>query len=187
MRTVILGLALSTLPITATLADSYTIDPNHTYPHFTISHLGFSTMHGRFDDTSGKMEFDAAKKTGSVEITIKVDSVSTGFAKRDQHLKSPDFFNAAERPEIKFKSTKVDFKGDVLESVHGDLTLNGVTKPITLKVTAMKCGSNPMNKKEECGFGATASLKRSEFGMNYGLPAIGDDVGLDFEVEAVKN
>ncbi|MEQ1588980.1 MAG: YceI family protein [Gallionella sp.] len=179
-----LGIAL---PLTAFAADSYTVDSTHTYPHFSISHLGFSTMQGRFDDTSGKITLDRAAKSGSVEITIKTASVSTGFAKRDDHLKSPDFFNAAEFPSITYKSTAMRFKGDIPSSVDGNLTLSGVTKPVTLTIDAFNCGTHPMNKKEVCGAAASTQIKRSDFGVKYGLPAVGDDVKLVFEIEAVKN
>lgn len=187
MRKLALGLAVAMIPMGAAMADSYTIDPDHTYPIFTVSHLGFSTMHGRFNKTSGKLEMDVAKKTGSVEITIDAASVDTAHAKRDEHLRSPDFFNAKEHPNITFKSTKATFTGDKVTAVDGNLTIMGTTKPVTLTVTSMKCDVHPMNKKNVCGFDATAKLKRSDFGMKYGLPAIGDDVTLILELEAVKN
>lgn len=175
------------LPLSALAADSYTIDPSHTYPHFSISHLGFSTLQGRFDKTSGKVMLDRASKTGTVDITIDAASISTGLAKRDDHLKSPDFFNAAEFPSITFKSSVLKFSGDTPVSVQGNLTLLGVTKPVTLTIDSFKCGTNPMNKKEECGAGAYTQIKRSDFGMKYGLPNIGDDIKLVFEIEAYKD
>jgi polyisoprenoid-binding protein YceI len=175
------------LPLSAFAADSYTVDPNHTFPHFSINHLGFSTMQGRFDKTSGTVTLDRAAKTGSVEIAIESASVSTGFAKRDEHLRSPDFFNAAEFPAITYKSTAMHFKGDTPASVDGNLTILGVTKPVTLTIDAFNCGANPMSKKDECGAGASAQIKRSDFGVKFGLPAVGDDVKLVFEIEAIKN
>ncbi len=187
MRKLILAAAVIALPTNVALAESYTIDPEHTFPNFTVSHVGFSTMHGRFNKSSGKLALDAAKKTGSVEITIDAASIDTAFAKRDQHLKSPDFFNAGEFPNITFKSTKVTFTGDKVTSVDGDLTIMKTTKPVTLTVTSMKCDVNPFNKKFACGFDANGKIKRSDFGINYGLPAVGDDVGLMLEVEAIKD
>ncbi|MBI5430840.1 MAG: polyisoprenoid-binding protein [Nitrosomonadales bacterium] len=175
------------LPLQALAADNYTIDPAHTYPHFSINHLGFSTMQGRFDRTSGKVTLDRAAKIGSVEIAIESASISTGFAKRDDHLKSPDFFNAAEFPTISYKSTAFNFKGDTPASVDGNLTILGVTKPVTLTIDAFNCGTNPMSKKYECGAAASAQIKRSDFGVKYGLPAVGDDVKLVFEIEAIKD
>ncbi|MBI3902171.1 MAG: polyisoprenoid-binding protein [Nitrosomonadales bacterium] len=185
-RNAIAILIAASLPLAAH-ADSYTIDPPHTFANFSISHMGFSTMHGRFDKSSGKVTLDRAAKTGSVDIAIETASVSTGFAKRDDHLKSPDFFNAAEFPTITYKSSAVKFKGDNPASVEGNLTMAGVTKPVTLTIDAIKCDTNPMNKKYECGVDASAQIKRSDFGVKYGLPGVGDDIKLVFEVEAYKD
>jgi polyisoprenoid-binding protein YceI len=183
-----LALGLVALSLAApVMADNYTFDPTHTYPNFTISHLGFSTMHGRFNTTSGKLVMDRAKGTGSVDIVIETASIDTAFAKRDEHLRSPDFFNAAEFPKITFKSTKVTFQGDTKASVEGNLTIMGVTKPVTLSVDRIFCGVHPFNKKDVCGFEATTAIKRSDFGVKYGLPAIGDDVAITLEAEAVKD
>ncbi len=182
-----LVLLLAALPFAAHANDSYTIDPPHTFANFTVNHLGFSTMHGRFDKTSGKATLDMTAKTGSVDITIESASISTGFAKRDDHLKSPDFFNAAEYPAITYKSKKINFSGNAPASIEGELTMLGVTKPVTLTITEFKCGTNPMSKKYECGAGATAQIKRSDFGMKAFLPAIGDDIKLEFEIEANKD
>lgn len=170
----------------AAMADSYTLDPTHTYPNFTINHLGFSTMHGRFDKTKGSLTMDRAKGTGSVEVVVDMASVSTGMKKRDDHLRSPDFFNVAEFPEMTFKSTNVKFEGKGAK-VTGNLTIKGVTKQVTLNVDSINCGVHPFNKKEVCGFSATTRIKRSDFGIKYGLPAIGDDLDITLEVEAVKN
>lgn len=187
MRKLICTAALLFIPFTSVLAaDSYTIDPSHTYPNFTISHLGFSTMHGRFNKTTGKLTMDKAKGTGSVDITIDAASIDTGFEKRNEHLRSPDFLNAAESPEITYKSTKVTITGDKA-TVEGNLTIMGTSKPVTLNVDKITCGAHPMNKKEMCGFNATAAIKRSDFGVKYGLPAIGDEMQLNLEVEAFKD
>ena len=185
MKNTLLLAAVLLLPATG-MADSYTIDPTHTYPNFTINHLGFSTLHGRFGKTSGTLEMDKAKGTGSVNIVIDVASIDTGFGKRDDHLRSPDFFNAVEFPEITFKSTKVTFK-DNGATVVGDLNMKGVTKSVSLNVDSINCGVHPFNKKDVCGFNATTQLKRSDFGIKYALPAVGDEVNLTIEVEAVKN
>ncbi|MGC2048493.1 MAG: YceI family protein [Gallionella sp.] len=187
-KTVFAALAISiALPFCALAADSYTIDPAHTFPHFSISHLGFSTMQGRFDKTSGSITLDRAAKTGSVEVAIETASISTGFAKRDEHLRGPDFFNAAEFPTISFKSTAVNFKGDTPVGVDGNLTISGTSKPVTLKIDAFNCGTNPMSKKDTCGAAASTQIKRADYGVKYGLPNVGDDVRLVFEIEAIKN
>jgi polyisoprenoid-binding protein YceI len=185
-RTTVATLIAVSLPLAA-FADTFTIDPNHTFAHFSISHMGFSTMHGRFDKSSGKVTMDRAAHTGSADISIETASVSTGFSKRDDHLKSPDFFNAAEFPAITYKGTSMKFKGEIPTSIEGNLTMNGVTKPVMLTIDAIRCDTNPMNKKYECGVDASAQIRRSDFGVKYGLPGIGDEVKLAFEVEAYKD
>ncbi len=174
------------LPVTALAAPvTYTIDPSHTYPHFAVSHLGFSTMHGRFDKTEGSIVIDQEAKTGSVKIVIDASSINTAHKKRDEHLRSPDFLNAAEFPEITFESTNVSIDGESA-TVEGELTILGVTKPVTLDVSKISCGVHPFNKKEVCGFDATTSVNRLDFGMTYGSPAIGDTLELTIGAEAVK-
>jgi len=188
MKKLALGLLMLTVPATYVSAASYKIDPTHTYPNFTVSHLGFSTMHGSFHKTTGKLEMDLAHGTGSVEVKIATKSINTGFKKRDDHLRSPDFFNVVEFPEMTYKSTKVKFNGKSKATIDGKLTLMGVTKNVTLDVDNIVCGKHPFNPKinEVCGFNATGKIKRSDFGMKYGLPAIGDDISIMLEVEATR-
>ena len=182
----VLGMSLAVAG-TAANAASYKIDSTHTYPNFTVSHLGFSTMHGQFAKTKGKLEYDAASGKGSVNITIDAASIYTGFKKRDDHLRSPDFFNVVEYPEITFKSTGTKLSGNG-GKVMGDLTIMGVTKNVTLDVSSIKCGKHPFNPKlaEVCGFNATTSVMRTDFGMKYGIPAIGDKILIALEVEATR-
>ncbi len=180
------GLALSGA---AVAAESYTVDPTHTYPNFTINHLGFSTLHGRFNKTEGTLEIDWKKKTGAVDIVIDAESIDTGFAKRDDHLRSPDFLNAAEFPEITYRSTRLilDANGKSA-TVEGHLTIMDVSKPVTLIVDSINCGDHPMKRGTYvCGFNATAAIKRSDFGINYALPAVGDEMALNIELEAVRD
>lgn len=186
-RKVLLGLLAVVLPMSVHAADSYTLDPTHSYPNFSINHMGFSNLHGRFDKTTGKVTLDRAAKTGSIEVNIEAASISTGFGKRDEHLRSPDFFNTAEFPTITFKSNKIVFKGDTPASVDGNLTIMGLTKPVKFTITYFKCGQDMMSKKEKCGADATAQIKRSDFGMRFALPAVGDEVNLVFGMEAVKD
>lgn len=187
MKKILIAACLTGMAMGAQAA-SYKIDPTHTYPNFTISHLGFSTLHGTFTNTKGTLEMDRAAGTGKVDITIDAASVFTGFGKRDDHLRSPDFFNVVEFPEITFKSTNVKFNGDSSAKVTGDLTIMGKTLPVTLDVNSINCGKHPFNPKitEVCGFDATTKIKRSDFGVKYGLPAIGDDVNIMLEVEATR-
>ena len=186
-RNIAAALLFTALPLATLAAETYTIDPPHTYAHFSISHLGFSTMHGRFDKSSGKVTLDRAARNGSLNVAIEAASISTGWAKRDEHLRSPDFFNAAEFPGITYKSSAIKFTGDTPSSVEGTLTLLGVSKPVTLTITAFKCGINPMNQKELCGADASTQFKRSDFGMKFALPGVGNEVKLMLEVEAYKD
>jgi polyisoprenoid-binding protein YceI len=187
-----LVLLLAALPFAAHAADSYTVDGLHTFAHFKINHMGFSTLHGRFDKTSGKITLDTQAKTGSMDISIDTNSISTGYAKRDADLEGPDFFNAAEFPAMTYKAGKFHFKGDKPVAVDGELTLLGVSKPVKLTIADFHCGMNPMHKKPECGADATAEIKRSDFGMKTylpknGGPGIGDEVKLEFDIEVFKD
>ncbi len=189
LSTVLLALLA---PLSAMAApQTYNVDPTHSYPNFSVNHLGMATIHGRFDKMSGKIVLDQAAKTGSLEARIATASVSTGDGKRadgtrsrDEHLRAADFFNSAEFPEMVYKSTKFNFNGEALESIEGALTLLGVTKPVKLQVTSFKCGPHPFNKKPMCGANAEATIKRTDFGMKFGVPAIADDIKLAIGIEA---
>src|SRR5260221_11374053 len=122
-----------------TAADYYSVARVHLYPNFEITHLGFSTMHGRFGATSGKIVLVSAAKSGSIGITIDATSIDTGHAKRDTHLKSEEFFNVGKFPTLTYKATKLKFNGDKLSGADGELTLLGVTKPVSLAGTAFDC------------------------------------------------
>ena len=190
MRKLILAAALTGLSFSAFAAETYTIDPDHTYPHFTISHLGFSTLHGRFNTTKGKIVLDKTGTTSAVDIVIDAASVDTGMQKRDDHLRAPDFLNAVEFPVITYKSSKVTFNGATKATVDGTLTISGVSKPVKLDVQSINCGIHPMDPKKEkfvCGFDATTKIKRSDFGLKYGIPAIGDEMTISLGVEGIRN
>jgi len=187
MKKILLAAALAATSFAATAApETYELEPTHTFPRFSISHFGISTFQGQFNKTSGTVTLDRAKKTGSVEATIDVNSISTGVPKLDEHLKSPDFFDAAKYPTITFKSTKLKFDGDKLDEVIGDLTMHGVTKSVKLDVDDFVCMDHPMTKKPVCGAEVEAKIKRSEWGISTYSPAIGEEVKLKIEVEAIK-
>ncbi len=194
-KTRIALLFAAALPLAAVAApEHYTLDPTHTYPNFTVEHWGLSMMHGRFDKTAGKFTFDRAAKTGSAELTIETASVTTGDnvrgnrpRSRDEHLRQADFFNSAEFPAITFKSTKVNFGAELPASVEGNLTLSGVTKPVTLTFERFKCGKNPFNQKDRCGGNAVTKIKRSDFGMKTAIPAVGDEIAMNIEFEGDKD
>ncbi|WP_376963895.1 YceI family protein [Azospirillum sp. A26] len=167
---------------------NYKIDPAHTAVAFIVNHVGFSNVIGRFNTVGGDISFDKdAVEKSTVTVTIDTTSVDTNHAKRDDHLRSPDFFNAKEFPKMTFKSTKIEKTGDKTGKLHGDLTMLGVTKPVVLDVTFNKDGVSPASKLETAGFSARGTVKRTEFGMKYGAPAIGDDIQLLIEIEAVKS
>ena len=187
-------LILAALPLAAGAAtESFTMDPLHTSVSFVIDHLGLSMIHGRFNKYSGKFSIDRAAKTGGVDFTIETASVDTNDndkgnrpRSRDEHLRSADFFNVAEFPTMTFKSTAVKFNGDTPATLEGNLTLLGVTKPLTLTIERFKCGPRSGSGKEGCGGNATGKLKRSDFGMKTGIPAVGDEITLHIGFEAAK-
>jgi len=191
-RLSLVALLMLAVPMVASAKEeSFTIDPYHTYPHFKINHLGFSTMMGHFGKTSGTIVMDRKAGKGSVDIVIDAASVYTGMQKRDDHLRSPDFLNVMEFPEITYKAGAVEFHhGGKMATVHGDLTILGTTKHVALEVASINCGIHPMDPKKEkyvCGFDVSAKFKRSDFGMTFALPAIGDEMELFFGVEAVRD
>ena len=181
-----LSLLILLSPLAQAAPEYYEIDPSHTYPHFAIDHLGFSTLYGRFDQTTGKMMMDKENGNGFIDIHIASVSVSTGYSKRDDHLRSPDFLNVMEFPDITYKSRNIKFKDGEQAVVEGDLTMLGETRAVNLDVTRIRCGLNPMSKKETCGFEAHTEVKRSDFGSKYGAPNIGDTMKLWFQVEAIR-
>ena len=193
-RELLIAMLTAVVPISASAApETYVIDPIHSFAYFAIDHLGVSTVRGRFDKSSGKFTLDRAAKNGSLEVVIDTASIDTGDRERgarprtrDEHLRSADFFNVAEFPQMTYKSTAVKFNGDAPSLVEGQLTLLGVTKPVTLKIDRWTCKDHPMRKKPMCGGDASTSIKRTDFGMKYGVPAIGDEVKLMINVEAYK-
>ncbi|MGH8670452.1 MAG: YceI family protein [Burkholderiales bacterium] len=175
--------SIVTLPVAAEPV-TYTVDPTHTFPSFEVSHIGFSTQRGRFNASSGKIMLDRAAKLGSIDIAIDTSSIDTGLAKLEEHLRSEDFFNVAKFPTITFKSDRVRFNGKRPVSARGDFTMLGVTKPVSLAITNFKCGQHPVNKKFLCGADASTSFRRSDYGMSYALPAVGDVVKINIQIEA---
>ena len=171
----------------ANAAEQYSIDPAHTFPHFEVSHFGFSTHRGQFNSSAGKLVLDRAAKTGSIEITVQTASVGSGDPRLEAELRSEKFFNVEKFPLMTFKSKNLKFNGEMPASAEGELTLLGVTRPLTLAITQVKCGTHPLNKKDVCGAEVTGSLKRSDFGMKTFIPMVGDEITLRIQVEAWKD
>ena len=187
MKRVIILVITAGLGLPALAApETYIVDGNHTFPSFAYTHLGFSTQQSRFDKTTGKITLDRAASTGSLDVSIDTRSVDTGLEVFNGHLKGEDYFNVEKFPAITFKSSNFKFDGDKLAIINGDLTIKGVTKPVTLAVTAFNCGPHPFTKKEMCGANANTKIKRSEFNAGKNVPAVSDEVTLSIVVEAIK-
>ncbi|MGE5167372.1 MAG: YceI family protein [Deltaproteobacteria bacterium] len=164
---------------------TFTIDPNHTQVSFTYDHFGFSNPTGRLEDIKGTLVVDQADwAKSSVEVTMPLSGLHTGVPKLDEHLKTPDFFDAAKFPDVTFKSTKVTKTGAGKLDIAGDLTVHGVTKPVTLHAHVNKIGENKMIGSQSAGFDADTMLKRSEFGMSKYVPAVSDEVHIHITVSA---
>ncbi len=166
--------------------ESYALDAGHTFPRFSYSHFGYSTQLSRFNKTAGKIVFDKAAKTGSVDITIDTKSVDTGFPLFNEHIQSADFLDTAQFPTATFKSTKVVFDGDKPTAIEGNLTLKGVTRPVTLTVTSFQAMPHPILKKDAIGANANVTVKRSDFNAGKYAPNVSDEVRIDIAVEAIK-
>lgn len=164
---------------------TFTIDPNHTQVSFTYNHFGFSNPTGRMEDIKGTVVVDQADwGKSSVTVTMPLSGLHTGVAKLDEHLKTPDFFDAAKYPDITFKSTHVTKTGTETLDIAGDLTVHGVTKPVTLHARVNKIGENKMIGSQTAGFDADTTLKRSEFGLKMYVPAVSDEVHVHITVSA---
>jgi polyisoprenoid-binding protein YceI len=170
-------------------ADTYTIDPNHTFPSFEADHFGgLSTWRGKFTKTNGTIVLDRAAKTGSLDITIDATTLDFGHDKLNTHAKSADMFDVAKFPVATYKSKSITFRGDTPASVEGELTLHGVTKPVTLAINKFKCIQHPMLKREVCGADASGTFSRADFGIGYGVQmGFSPTVNLAIQVEAIKN
>ncbi|WEK01680.1 MAG: YceI family protein [Candidatus Sphingomonas phytovorans] len=161
------------------VAGTYAVDSGHTQVLFTVNHLGFTEYTGQFTQPTGSLTLDPANPArNKVEVTFAIDKVSTTVAGLDTHLKAPDFFDAAKFPEAKFVSTGVTVNGTTA-TIVGNLTVHGVTKPVTLNARFVGAGNGPMGaKKLNVGFAATTSIKRSDFGISFGIPMVSDKVDL---------
>ncbi|MBT3916423.1 MAG: polyisoprenoid-binding protein [Rhodospirillaceae bacterium] len=174
-------------PTTAKAADTYALDKPHTQIKFSVNRGGWSRVAGWFEKFDGSINFDEADVSkSSVSATIQTSSLNTGFARRDKHLRSPDFFNAQEFPTMTFKSTKIEKTGAKTGKMTGNLTLLGVTKPVTLDVTFNRKAPHPRNKKTFAGFTAKGKINRADYGMKFILGAVKDPVEIEIQALSVK-
>jgi polyisoprenoid-binding protein YceI len=172
----------------AVAADTYMLDPTHTYPSFEADHFGgLSVWRGKFTKSSGTVTLDRAAKTGTVDVTVDPASVQTGNPKLDEHLQSNEFFDVTKYPSVTYKGTDIKFDGDKPVEVIGSLTMHGVTKPLNLTIDTFKCMQHPVLKREVCGVEASAHFNRADYGMDFGSRyGFSMDTKLDIQAEGIK-
>lgn len=181
-------LVAAAAPQAARADDTWTFDSSHADVVFRINHLGYSNTWGRFGDVTGTIDFDPEDAAdGSVEAVMDAASIDTNFAERDEHLRSGDFLKVEEFPEVTFKSTAIEVTGENTADIAGELTMLGVTRPVVLAATLNKAAPHPRDPNLlVAGFTATTSIKRSDWGISYGVPVIGDQIDVFIDVEATK-
>ncbi len=171
-------------------AGTYQTDPAHTLIGYEVSHFGFNDYFGIFGDATGTLVIDPARlQDAKVDITIPLATgITNASAKLTEHLKTADFFDVAKFPTARFVSTSVtiDPKDPTKANIAGNLTIKGITKPIVLEAEFTGAGANPMNKRQTIGFEAETEIKRSDFGVNYGIPMVSDEVELEISVAFEK-
>ncbi len=184
-----IGALLSVLALGPALAapTTYTIDPTHTFPSFEADHMGISVWRGKFNKTSGQVTLDKAAGTGTIDVTIDANSVDFGLDIMNDKAKSAELFDTAKYPQARYKGKLDGFVNGTPTQVTGELTLHGVTKPVSLKINSFKCIPHPMLKRELCGADASTSINRDDFGIDAGKPyGFKMDVALRIQVEAVQ-
>lgn len=187
MKSLLLAAALTSAPLAALAADSYALDPSHSQIVFHYNHLGYSTTYGMFSGFEGQISWDREDAANSsVTVSFPVRSMLTGWEERFAHFMAPDFFDAAEDEMVSFASTSIEVTGDTTALITGDLTLNGVTKPVVLDAKLNQEGDHPMAQKPWAGFDATATVVRTEFNLGAFAPYVSDEVQLMISVEAMK-
>lgn len=184
----IAGAMLAAASLSSAQAASYVLEKPHTQILFFVNHLGFSTSSGRFLEFSGNFDFTEGDWTdASAEVEIQTASIEMNDAKWNDHMKNEDFFAVEEFPNMSFKSTKVEAVDDKNAKLHGELTILGVTKPVVLDVSLNRVGNHPFKAEQtRAGFEARTTIKRSDYGMKYGLPMVGDEVEIRISVEGIQ-
>lgn len=188
MKQTLIAAALVALPLAAHAEpEAYTLDSSHSQILFSYNHLGYSTTWGMFSGFEGDIQFDQDNPANSsVTVSFPVRSMFTGWEGRFEHFMSADFFGADEDEMVTFTSTSIDVTGDTTANIIGDLTLNGITKPVTLAATLNQAGDHPMEGKPWAGFNATATLMRSDFEVGMFAPFVSDEVEIQISLEAMK-
>lgn len=187
MRYALATLAALIVSAPAAAADVYVSDPAHTMAYFQTGHLGIAWIHGRFKDVEARITLDRATKQGSIEAVIKTATLDTGFEARDKQVRSEDYLDVEKFPTMTFKSSGLKFDGDKLAGADGELTIQGVTHPVTLEIPQFRCITHPARKVEVCGAEARATIKRAQWGVKRGAnPPLGDEVRITIQIEAYK-
>lgn len=180
------ALGLLACAATATAAADYRLDPSHSFVQFEVLHFGTSTLRGRLGPLDGNATLDAAAGRGRVGLAIPLASLSTGWPLLDRRLREADLFDAAAYPEAYFVAERFVFDGGTLREVRGELTLRGQARALALRALRFGCRTDPEAGRERCGGDFEAELRRSDFGMSFGLPLVADRVRLQVQVEALR-
>lgn len=188
MKRSLLAAALIAAPLAAQAEpEAYTLDASHSQILFSYNHLGYSTTWGMFSGFEGDIQFDQNDPANSsVTVSFPVRSMFTGWEARFEHFMSDDFFGAGEDDMVTFTSTAIEVTGDGTATITGDLTMKGVTKPVTLDATLNRVGDHPMENKPWAGFDATTTLLRSDFNVGNFAPFVSDEVEVQISIEAMK-
>lgn len=172
---------------TAAAQDTYVIDGTHTTPMYEIRHMGMSLQRGFFTETMGTVTLDRTARTGKIDVVISTGSVITSSRILNDVLKRGDWFNSEQHPAMRYVAKDLVFEGDVPVAANGELTLRGVTRPVALRISGFHCGIHSLLRRAMCAAEATATIRRSEFGMTAGIPAVaGDEVRIVIPVEAIS-
>ena len=184
LKQLVTTIALATASVANAQSATYIVEPGHTFVYFEVVHSATSTTRGRFDNVQGTITLNQTAKTGHAEIVIDPASVSSGVVPFDEHLRKADFLNAAVFPKVTFAGDGFTFEGDKITALSGVLTLLGKAQPVTLLATRFNCYENPRNKHYICGGDFSTTIRRSAFGMSFGLPGIPDEVRIVIQIEA---
>lgn len=182
----IASLLLCAVSLPAWSAETFVFDPEHTFPSFEIRHQNISTFRGKFTRSQGRAVLDPQGPNSLIEVVVDASSGATGHDGLDKKLPGMLFFNAARFPEIRFSSNQVEFADGKPVKAQGQLTLLGVTRPVTLEIRDYACGHQFLTRRPMCGADVHTVIKRSDFGMTFGIPSIGDEVKLAIEVEGFR-
>ncbi len=167
-------------------SEVFRIDPVLTQAEFEVNHFWVTKLRGTFGRTEGTIVLDADGHAGSIDFAVDTSSVETGWSVRDAFIRGENMFDAARFPTVRFRSTQLTFDDVRLVGAAGELTLHNVTRPIVVKVGRLECGPDPGSGRHGCGVAVVSSIKRSDFGMTFGLPFVGDDIDLWFHLIAFR-